>query len=69
VPGTARDARDRAPEPRWVRDGRETLAHGEELFVALAAARAAELAGGADAYDAERAWQAAWLAERLALAA
>lgn len=53
----------------YAEDGRETLAHGEELFVALAAARAAELAGGPDAYDAERAWQAAWLAERLALAA
>lgn len=48
-------------------DGHEILAHDEPLFVAFAAARAAEIVAGPDGYDAERAWQARWLADRLAL--
>jgi hypothetical protein len=51
----------------YARDGEELLS-GEPLFVAFAAARAAELVAGPEAYDAERAWQARWLAERLSLA-
>jgi hypothetical protein len=35
---------------------------------AFVAARAAEVGGGPEAYDAERAWQSAWLADRLGLA-
>lgn len=48
-------------------DGREILASDEPLVVALAAARAAELVDGPAGYDAERAWQAAWLVGRLEL--
>lgn len=71
--GTACLARleDRAAEhpavAGWAADGREILAVEEPLVVALAAARAAELVEGTDGYDAERAWQAAWLADRLEL--
>lgn len=45
-----------------------TLLRTEPLFVAFAAARAAELVLGDGAYEAERAWQAGWLADRLELA-
>ena len=51
----------------YAADGPVLLAHGEELLVAFSAARAAEVAGGSEGYDRERAWQAAWLAERLGL--
>jgi hypothetical protein len=51
----------------YARDGEQLLAP-EPLFVAFAAARAAELAVGPDGYEAERAWQARWLADRLELA-
>ena len=49
-------------------DSREMLTADEPLVVALAAARTAEIVDGAGGYDAERAWQAAWLADRLGLA-
>ena len=51
----------------YAEDGRVILAQDEPLVVALAAARAAEVVSGPEAYDEERAWQADWLAERLGL--
>jgi hypothetical protein len=49
----------------YAEDGRRILAEHESMFVAFVSARAAEVVRGPDAYDAERAWQAGWLANRL----
>lgn len=55
------------PEARGFADDGRVIAQDEPLVVALAAARAAEVVSGPQAYDEERAWQADWLAERLEL--
>jgi len=51
----------------YVGDIERHLATGRVALAAFAAARAAEVAGGPVEYERERARQAAWLAERLAL--
>ena len=51
----------------YVGDMERHLATGRVALAAFAAARAAEVAGGPTEYERERARQAAWLAERLAL--
>jgi len=49
-------------------DAREFVAAGDAAGASFVAARAAELAGGAPAYAAERRRQAAWLVDQLELA-
>ena len=49
-------------------DARDLVAAGDTGGASFVAARAAELAGGASAYDAERRRQAAWLVDQLELA-
>jgi hypothetical protein len=51
----------------FVTDIQHHLVAGRVPLAAFAAARAAELSGGPDAYEQERQRQAAWLAERLGL--
>ena len=51
----------------YVADIERFLALGRVPIAAFAAARAAELSGGAAAYDRERLRQAGWLADRLGL--
>ncbi len=53
----------------FVADIERFRARGRIPLAAFAAARAAELSGGARAYERERLRQAAWLAERLGLGA
>jgi hypothetical protein len=53
----------------YVGDIESHLSTGRVPLAAFAAARAAEVAGGAAEYERERARQAAWLAERLGLGA
>ena len=53
----------------YVGDIERHLASGRVPLAAFAAARAAELSGGAAEYEHERSRQAAWLAERLGLGA
>jgi hypothetical protein len=53
----------------YVGDMERQLATGRMALAAFAAARAAEVAGGPLEYERERARQAAWLVERLALRA
>jgi hypothetical protein len=55
------------PEARGLAEDGRVIVRDEPLVVALAAARAAEVVSGPQAYDEERAWQADWLAERLEL--
>jgi hypothetical protein len=49
-------------------DARELVADGDVAGASFVAARAAELAAGTSAYDAERQRQADWLVDRLELA-
>lgn len=51
----------------YVADARKNVGVGPLAVVGSIAARVAELAGGVAGYDAERAIQAQWLAERLGL--
>ncbi|MGH3072415.1 MAG: hypothetical protein ACRDNB_09150 [Gaiellaceae bacterium] len=52
----------------YVPDAERRSGLGDTAMVAFIAARAAEIAGGPDAYEAERRRQADWLVERLDLA-
>jgi hypothetical protein len=52
---------------RYEADARRFLAAGEPAFAAFVAARWADLDGGLASYEGERAWQAGWLVDRLAL--
>lgn len=60
-------AADRPEAAGYAADGSQFAEAGEAAVVAFVTARAAELASGPEAYDAERARQARWLAERLGL--
>ncbi len=53
----------------YVGDIQHHLATGRVPLAAFAAARAAEVSGGASEYERERSRQAAWLADRLGLGA
>jgi hypothetical protein len=58
----------RAPEvAAHAADAAATAEAGKAAVTGYIAARAAELAGGVEAYDAERAAQVGWLAERLGI--
>jgi hypothetical protein len=52
---------------KYEADARRFVVAGEPAFAAFVAARWADLAGGTSAYEAERAWQARWLVDRLGL--
>jgi hypothetical protein len=68
---TARELADSAPAARiqltMAADGATTAESELPAMGAYVAAHAARLAGGGAAMDAERRWQAAWLAGRLGL--
>lgn len=59
---------ERSPRvAEYANDAGKEVAAGHHFFAACVDARAAEVAGGTDAYDQERAEQARWLANRLGL--
>jgi len=59
---------DRSPDlAAHAADAARFAADGNAAVTGYIVSRVAELAGGVDAYDAERSAQAAWLADRLAL--
>lgn len=63
-----RETARRAPEAaEFVPDAETFAALGDAPTNGFVAARAAEIAGGPQAYDAERRAQASWLADRLGL--
>jgi hypothetical protein len=70
---TARELADSTPSARialtMAADGAATAIGELPAMGAYVAAHAARVAGGAAAIDAERRWQADWLAERLGLSA
>jgi hypothetical protein len=51
----------------YAADASEAVANGDNFLAAYIAARAAEIGGGPEAYEQERAAQACWLADRLGL--